>query len=118
MHSRTQASQHGPLRIFLIGLAAVLVVLLGGVAWHYYSTPPQLQASPAAAKTLDAMFTALTARNPDKLSACMERIEAYRQDGQLDARAVAELRTCHDLATSGSWEQAAKRLYWIIYEQG
>lgn len=117
MLSSSEAGQHGPVRVLLIGLAAVLVALLGGLAWHYYSTPPSLQASPEAAKTLDAMFTALTARNPDNLSACMERIEQYSQDGQLAAKAVAELRTCHNLATSGSWEQAAKRLYWIIYAQ-
>lgn len=117
MPSRTDASQFSPLRLFIIGLAAVVVLLLGGKAWHYYSMPPQLHASPEAAKTLDAMFTALTSRNPDNLSACMACIDQYRQDGKLDAKAAAELRVCNDLATSGSWEQAAKRLYWVIYQQ-
>lgn len=59
-----------------------------------------------AAKTLDAMFTALTARDGNNLSACMERIEQYSQEGKLEAKAAAELRACSDLATSGSWEQA------------
>lgn len=116
MPSKTVIRQTGPVRIFSIGLVIVLV-LLGGLAWHYYSTPPQLNASPEAAKTLDAMFTALTARDRDSLSACMQRIEQYSLGGKLDARAAAELRVCSDLATSGSWEQAAKRLYWVIYEQ-
>lgn len=116
MPSKTDIRQNGPVRIFSIGLAIALV-LLGGLAWHYYSTPPQLNASPEAAKTLDAMFTALTARDRDSLSACMQRIERYSRGGKLDARAATELRACSDLATSGSWEQAAKRLYWVIYEQ-
>ncbi len=117
MPSRSDANHLSPARIFLIGLAAVIVVLLAGVAWHWYSTPPQLQASPEAAKTLDAMFTALTSRNPDNLSACMQRIEQYSHEGKLSASAAAELRACHELATGDAWEQAAKRLYWIIYEQ-
>lgn len=117
MSSRIDFGQHSPRRIFAIGLAVVLTTVLGGMVWHFYSTPPQLQASPEAAKTLDAMFTALTSRNPDNLSACMERIEQYNRDGKLATGAAAELRACNDLATSGAWEQAAKRLYWIIYEQ-
>lgn len=117
MPSRTHASQPRPARLFFIGSGTAAILLLGGWAWHYYSTPPPLQASPQAAKTLDAMFTALTSRDQKNLSACIERIEQYSQQGMLATRAAAELRSCNDLATAGSWEQAAERLYWVIYEQ-
>jgi hypothetical protein len=97
---------------------AIAAVLFGGYqAWRFYSIPPQLGESPQARKTLDALFTALTARDTAKLTTCMERIEVHFAEGKLSEKATNELRICHGLAKSDSWEKAAKRLYWIIYEQ-
>ncbi|MEO8270756.1 MAG: hypothetical protein ABI557_13615 [Aureliella sp.] len=102
---------------YSIGIALVVVLFVGYQAWRYYSVPPKLQASEEATKNLDAMFTALTARDSTRLAACMERIEEHVAAGKLSRKATADLRYCAELARNGSWEQAAKHLYWMVYEQ-
>ncbi len=104
-------------RNYLIAFAIAVVLFGGYQAWRWYATPPQLQASPEARKTLDALFTALTARDKAKLATCMERIEVHFAEGKLSQKATHELRICQKLANADSWEQSAKRLYWIIFEQ-
>lgn len=116
MSSRSTAFQNSPAR-YSIGIALVVVLVVGYQAWRYYSMPPKLQASSEATKTLDAMFTALTARDSTKLAACMDRIEQHFAAGKLGRKATAQLRYCAELASEGSWEQAAKHLYWMVYEQ-
>ena len=104
-------------RNYLIAFAFIAVLLGGYQTWRWYSTPPHLGASPEAKKTLDGLFTALTARDEAKLATCMERIEVHFAEGKLSEKAINELRTCCQMAKADSWEKAAKRLYWIIFEQ-
>ena len=117
MVNKSNATPNNASRKYLFAFAFAVVLLGGFQAWRWYSTPPQLQASPEARKTLDAFFTALTARDKAKLATCMNRIEVHFAEGKLSPKATNELRNCHKLAIADSWEQAAKRLYWIIYEQ-
>jgi predicted negative regulator of RcsB-dependent stress response len=117
MVSKSNSARSSASRSYLFAFAFAVILLGGYQAWRFYSTPPQLQASPDAKKTLDALFTALTSRDKAKLATCMERIEVHFADGKLSQKAANELRNCHKLAGAGSWEQAAKRLYWIIFEQ-
>ena len=118
MSSRTARHQENSLRSYTVVVALIGVVLFGGwLAWRYYTVPPQLQASAAATKTLDALFTALTARDSVKLKACMERIEGHSAAGHIGTKGLAEVRHCSQLAEKGAWEEAAKRLYWIVYDQ-
>ncbi len=106
------------LRGYVVMAGLLGIVLLGGwLAWRYYTLPPELQATAEASKTLDAMFTALTARDSRKLKVCMERIEGHATAGRLSEKGMTEVRHCSQLADSGAWEEAAKRLYWIVYEQ-
>ncbi|MCA9159463.1 MAG: hypothetical protein KDA72_14105 [Planctomycetales bacterium] len=116
MLNKTNAVQNKPAD-YAVGIALVAVLLVGYQAWRYFSLPPKLQASVEATKTLDAMFTALTARDSAKLATCMNRIESHFAAGKLGRKATAELRYCAELANQGSWDQAAKRLYWVVYEQ-
>jgi predicted negative regulator of RcsB-dependent stress response len=117
MLSKTPANQTRSTRYYLFGILMALVLFGGYQLWRYYSRPPRLQASAEATKTLDALFTALTSRDSAQLAACMERIETHFSAGKLGYNATAELRYCNELANAGSWEQAAKRLYWVVYEQ-
>lgn len=116
MLSKSTAIQNNPAR-YAIGITVVVVLLVGYQAWRYYSLPPALQATAEATKTLDAMFTALTVRDSVRLAACMERVEEYSSAGKLGRKATAHLRYCAELANKGSWEEAAKHLYWMVYEQ-
>lgn len=68
-------------------------------------------------KTLDGLFTALTARDEGKLATYLQRIEVHFAEGQLSERAVNEVRICGKMADADSWEEAAKRLYWMIFKQ-
>ena len=104
-------------RNLLITLAFVVVLFGGYQAWRWYSTPPALLASPEAKKTLDGLFTALTSRDEIKLATCMKRIEVQFAEGKLSEKAVNEARSCCKMAQADSWEKAAKRLYWLIFEQ-
>ena len=117
MLSKSNTLRKSSSRNYLWGIAFAAVLLVGYQAWGYYSTPPTLQATEDARRTLDALFTALTARDQAKLATCMTRIEVHLSESKLSQKATRELRYCEQLAKAGSWEQAAKRLYWIIYEQ-
>ena len=117
MVSKTNTTRNHTRRNYLLALGFAVVLLGLFQAWRWYATPPLLQASPDATKTLDALFTALTARDTAKLATCMKRIEVHFAEGKLSKKATNELRICHELAKAESWDEAAKRLYWIIYEQ-
>ena len=117
MASNSKTTGNSSSRNYLFAFAFAVVLFGGYQAWRWYATPPQLEASPEARKTLDALFTALTARDKAKLATCLERIEVHFAEGKLSQKATNEVRFCHKLANAGSWEQAAKRLYWIIFEQ-
>lgn len=104
-------------RRYLLAFAFVVVLLGGYQTWRWCTIPPQLGASPEAKKTLDGLFTALTSRDEAKLATCMQRIEVHFSEGRLSEKGVNELRDCCRMAKADSWEKAAKRLYWLIFEQ-
>lgn len=116
MSSKSTTVQNNSMR-YALGIGVIVGLLVGYQAWRYFSTPPKLQASADALKTLDAMFTALTARDSAKLAGCMDRIEQHLAAGKLGHEAAVKLRYCAELANQGSWEAAAKYLYWMVYEQ-
>ncbi len=98
--------------------AALALCLVGGFqVWRWYSAPPRMAASAEAKKSLDGLFTAITTRDSAKLATCMERIEVHFSEGRLSENAVNEVRTCCKMAQSDSWDKAAERLYWLIFEQ-
>ncbi len=101
----------------VMGIALLVALLVGYQAWRYFSKPPELKATAEATKTLDAMFTALSVRDRARLAACMDRVEQYSSSGELGHKATAHLRYCAKLADDGAWEEAAKHLYWMVYEQ-
>jgi len=117
MASNSNISHNSPSRNYFWAFAFAVVLVGGYQTWRWYSAPPHLGASPEAKKKLDGLFTALTARDEAKLATCMERIEVHFAEGKLSENAVSELRNCCKMAKADSWEKAAKRLYWIVFEQ-
>ncbi len=117
MASESNRSINRSSRTYFLVFATAVLLFGGYQAWRWYATPPDLGASPEARKTLDGLFTAFTTRDEAKLATCMERIEVHFAEGRLSEKAVNELRNCSEMAKADSWETAAKRLYWIIFEQ-
>ena len=99
--------------VFLTGL--VVSVLVWG--WMTWSSVPKFNANEEALKTIDALFTAINSHDEKRIAACKTQLEKHTQNGKLSSRAMLELTKCCEQATSGSWEDAARRLYRIIEKQ-
>jgi hypothetical protein len=97
----------------VLGLGAVLAVV-ALVAWN---RTPQLGTDEEVFRTVDALFTAVTARDERLLTQCEQRLKAYRAAGKLPADAGDALDRIVAKARSGSWEGAAERLYDFMKSQ-
>ncbi len=78
---------------------------------------PQLGPDEATFNSVDALYTAVTARRTDLLTACETRLRERHDAGKLPDAAWTEL--CSIIATSrdGKWEAAAERLYAFMKRQ-
>lgn len=103
------------MRTALICVGVGLVVLL--VAVRGCGRPPQIGADEEAFRAVDALFTAVTARRPDLVDRCADRLGQLHAGGKLPAAAHAELRRVIDRARDGRWEAAAERLYDFMRRQ-
>jgi hypothetical protein len=93
---------------------AVLSVLAAGLAawfWLGRSAPPQLPASEEVFKSVDALFTAITASDDRQLAACQARLTALKDSHELPPAAAARLEQIIAQAKTGKWEDAARALY-------
>jgi hypothetical protein len=68
-------------------------------------------------KTVDALFTAVTARDEQLLGQCEQRLHAHKETGKLPADASAYLAGVIQRARAGRWEPAAERLYRFMKAQ-
>ncbi|MFO0842934.1 MAG: hypothetical protein U0797_11140 [Gemmataceae bacterium] len=98
----------------LLGLATAAVV---GVVIAYLSRPPQMGPDEEVFHTVDALFTAVTARNEKQLGQCEQRLRGYRDAGKLPAAAADSLDGFIRQARSGGWQSAAERLYRFMLAQ-
>jgi hypothetical protein len=96
------------------GVLAVLVVAC--LVWRW-SPPPQIGTDEAVVKTVDALFTAMTTKDPKRLDDCDQRLKSYQADGRLPARAASRLQGFIQQAREGKWDPAARGLYAVIYGQ-
>jgi hypothetical protein len=98
---------------FLIGLlpAAGLSLLIAGCS------PPQVLDDEECFSTVDALWTAVTARSPELLEQTTGDLARLREAGSLSEEGHTALKTIIDEARSGDWEPAAKRLKTFIQGQ-
>ena len=91
---------------FVAGFAAVLT------CWFFWmARPPQMGADEEVYKEVDALFTAVTARDEVLLGQCEQRLRTCREAGKLPAAAADYLAGIIRKARADDWEPAAQRLY-------
>ncbi len=96
----------------LATLAAFLALTAAGCG-----KPAQIGADEGVHKAVDALFTAITARDAALLDRCEKRLAELKAAGRLPAAAHESLAAIVAKARSGKWEAAAERLYEFIRGQ-
>ena len=91
------------LGVLAVGCVVALILSL--------RTPPQMGPDDEVFNTVDALFTAVTARDVKQLAACQTRLVTYREAGKLPKPSAEYLNDVIAKAHNGSWETAAKWLY-------
>ncbi len=102
-------------KLLALASAGSAALLVGWLVW--WGKPPQMGGDREAAKSVDALFTAVTARDGGLLGRCEERLHAHRDSGNLRPEASAYLDGIIREARTGSWEAAAERLYAFMKAQ-
>src|SRR5438105_9828504 len=96
----------------MIGLAGLLV------CWCvWWATPPQMGADEQVFAAVDALFTAVTARDERLLGQCEQRLRGLRAAGKLPDGAADFLDGVIRKAREGRWESAAEKLYGFMQGQ-
>ena len=96
----------------VLGLAALLV-------WWFvwWTRPPQMGAEEEVFTAVDALFTAVTARDEKLLGQCEQRLSSLKGSGKLPGNAAEYLDGIIRKARAGGWESAAERLYEFMTAQ-
>jgi hypothetical protein len=100
--------------LIVCGLAAAVAVVF---LVQTFKAPPQIGTDEEVFATVDALFTALTSRDDNRLDDCEDRLLALREANQLPETAADHLDAVIEQARSGQWEPAAERLYDFMYRQ-
>jgi hypothetical protein len=94
-----------------IGAAVAALAILGAIWLYARSSPPQIGGNEETVKAVDALFTAVTARNDKLLGDCERQLHALKDAGKLPDHASASLDGIIKEARDGAWESAAQTLY-------
>src|SRR5439155_8771617 len=93
-----------------LGIGCVVVFLVGWLIW-WLTKPPQLGGDPDVVRTVDALFTAVTARDEKLLTGCEQRLRASKEAGKLGTEPFDYLDGIIRKARTGRWQSAAEKLY-------
>jgi hypothetical protein len=108
--TNADANQRTRNRLALFVLMGLLTVAGLVVLCSYLNRPPQMGSDEEVFKTVDALFTAVTARDEKLLGDCEQRLKGYRDEGKLPREAADALNAIIRQARSGHWESAAESL--------
>ena len=89
-------------RVYGIIMILARVVGCGG--------PAQIGADPETFKAVDALYTAVSLREPDRVDRCVTTLVSLRDAGKLESGPLEALEGIAAEAKSGSWESAQSRL--------
>jgi hypothetical protein len=112
----TDRSSRSRRAVATAGSIGVAVLVLSLLIW-WWSRPPQMGADEEVFKTVDALFTAITARDEKLLADCGQRLLALRDAGKLPPDASAYIDNISRKARVGQWDSAAHTLYDFIRAQ-
>jgi len=103
-------------RIGLLALG-ILVVACSARVWLGRGSQPQLPPSEEVFRSVDALFTAVTARDEQRLTQCQQRLNDFKQQGLIPAASSKRLERAIERARAGQWESAARGLYEFMQGQ-
>lgn len=99
-------------------IAGIFLVLAAIFGFAYFTWPtPQLGSDEQVRSEVDALFTAITARDDKLLEQCKARIDVLKSESKVTPAVAGHLQVIIDQAKNGGWEPAAKRLYTFIQGQ-
>jgi hypothetical protein len=101
--------------VLTAGVAGVAALLGGWVLWG--GRPPQLGREEEVFQTVDALFTAVTAREKKLLRDCEQQLQGLKSAGKMPGEASVYLDGVFKQARAGRWESAAERLYGFMKAQ-
>lgn len=99
-----------------VAAAAVCALVITAAYWSWTSTP-QLAPSDEVYASVDALFTAVTARRAELVAQCETELASLQREGKIPQPAWQRLSRAIALAKSENWEPAAKDLYRFIERQ-
>lgn len=88
-----------------VGLVVLLAIAISGCGG-----PPQMGADREVFTTIDALYTAVSMREPKQLDRCARSLDALRDAGRLPNAARDALAHYIDDARAGHWENAQSGL--------
>jgi hypothetical protein len=91
--------------------AAVGGLLLLGVWFAWGSRFPQIGEDKESHKLVEALYTAVSSRNPTRLAQCEKQLHSLRDDGKLPRRAADHLDGLIKMARGGAWQRATHKLF-------
>lgn len=97
--------------IAFVGLALIIAG-----AYAFWPTP-QMGADKDVMSAVDALFTAVTARDERLLSQCEQRLAALKAQEKIPTAAAGRLDGIIEQSREGGWDSAARRLYSFIQAQ-
>ena len=106
--------KNNTLALGLIGIAVATlsIVYIGGCR-----RPAQIGVDPETHKVVDALFTAITARDAKLLDRCESDLASLHQADRLPESAHRSLAKIIARARAGQWQSAAEDLYPFIQGQ-
>jgi hypothetical protein len=102
--------------VLALSLTALFAAVVA-IAVLIWTRPPQMGPDEDVFTTVDALYTAVRARDERLLADCEKRLCAYRQAGKLPAQAADHLDGVIAKARDGRWQPAAERLYDFMMAQ-
>jgi hypothetical protein len=98
----------GCIVIVIAALMAVFVVR---------QQPAQLPPNDEVFRTVDALFTAITAHDERRIADCGKRLQGFEASGAIPKRASVQLERVIEITHAGDYQSAAKRLYYFMEGQ-
>lgn len=111
------SSNFKPSRVMFIAGVVVALLAAGAAAWAWSARMPRLDPDEQVFEAVDALFTAVRARDDRLLGDCEQRLRNFETAGKLPAPAIGYLNEVIRMARAGKWRPAAEKLYKFMRAQ-